>query len=174
MTFMTLWNDKEIMIVNNKTRALIRKEELAYLEEKEIKDQEELKKNRGFTQIYPKGWDRLREIIKINPPAASLYSFFAEHIDPSCGAVVCDQQFLADKMGVSKRTVQRWLKYLEDEKAVIKIPIAGKVCAYALDPREVWKGYNNAKEYAVFTTKTLVNKDGEIQRRIMTMFSTEN
>ena len=33
--------------------------------------------------------------------AIGLYSFFAEHIDPTCGAVVCDQQFLANQMGVS-------------------------------------------------------------------------
>ena len=32
--------------------------------------------------------------------AIGLYSFFAEHIDPTCGAVVCDQQFLANQMGV--------------------------------------------------------------------------
>ena len=40
-----------------------------------------------------------------------------------------------------------------------------------LDPHEVWKGYDTSKEYAAFVTKTLVNKDGEIQRRIMAMFS---
>ncbi|WP_227591635.1 hypothetical protein, partial [Klebsiella aerogenes] len=37
----------------------------------------------------------------------------------------------------------------------------------------VWKGYDNAKEYAAFVTKTLVNKDGDIKRRIMSMFSPE-
>ena len=41
---------------------------------------------------------------------------------------------------------------------------------YALNPHEVWKGYDNAKPYAAFITKTLLNKDGEIQRRIMAMF----
>ena len=162
------------MLVNNKIKAIIRAEELSFLNAQDEIDYEESKKNKGFTQIYPKGWDRLREIIKENPPAASLYSFFAEHIDPTCGAVVCDQQFLATQMKVSIRTIQRWLKYLEDEKALIKVPVAGKVCAYALDPHEVWKGYNNAKEYAVFITKTLVNKDGEIKRRIMSMFSPED
>ncbi|MBE3060275.1 helix-turn-helix domain-containing protein, partial [Klebsiella pneumoniae] len=53
----------------------------------------------------------------------------------------------------------------------VRIPVAGKVCAYALDPHEVWKGYNTSKNYAAFVTKTLVNKDGDIQRRIMAMFS---
>ena len=102
-----------------------------------------------------------------------LYSFFAEHIDPTCGAVVCDQQFLANQMGVSTRTIRRWLDYLEEKGALVRIPVAGKVCAYALDPHEVWKGYNTSKDYSAFVTKTLVNKDGEIKRRIMAMFSGE-
>ncbi|MBE3060152.1 helix-turn-helix domain-containing protein, partial [Klebsiella pneumoniae] len=38
-------------------------------------------------------------------------------------------------------------------------------------PHEVWKGYNTSKNYAASVTKTLVNKDGDIQRRIMAMFS---
>ncbi|MGS3113391.1 helix-turn-helix domain-containing protein, partial [Escherichia coli] len=44
---------------------------------------------------------------------------------------------------------------------------------YALDPHEVWKGYNPSKDYSAFVTKTLVNKDREIKRRIMDMFSGE-
>ena len=47
---------------------------------------------------------------------------------------------------------------------MVRIPVAGKVCAYALDPHEVWKGYNTSKDYSAFVTKTLVNKDGEIKR----------
>ena len=52
--------------------------------------------------------------------AIGLYSFFAEHIDPTCGAVVCDQQFLANQMGVSTRTIRRWLDYLEEEGCIGK------------------------------------------------------
>ncbi|ELN1221385.1 TPA: HTH domain-containing protein [Escherichia coli] len=114
-----------------------------------------------------------RELSKGNAGAAGLYAFFAEHIDPTCGAVVCDQQFLADHLEVSTRTIRNCLKYLETERALVRIPVAGRVCAYALDPHEVWKGYDNAKEYAAFVTKTLVNKDGDIKRRIMSMFSPE-
>ena len=46
---------------------------------------------------------------------------------------------------------------------MVRIPVAGKVCAYALDPHEVWKGYNTSKDYSAFVAKTLVNKDGEIK-----------
>ena len=84
--------------------------------------------------------------------------------------MVCDQQFLANQMGVSTRTIRRWLDYLEEKGALVRIPVAGKVCAYALDPHEVWKGYNTSKDYSAFVTKTLVDKDGEIKRRIMAMF----
>ena len=81
------------------------------------------------------------------------------------------KQFLANQMGVSTRTIRRWLDYLEEKGALVRIPVAGKVCA-ALDPHEVWKGYNTSKDYSAFV-KTLVNKDGEIKRRIMAMFSGE-
>ena len=124
-------------------------------------------------QVSPKGWERVRELLKDSQgiSALKLYSFLAEHIDPTCGAVVADQQFLAEKLGVSRSTIIRWLNYLESKNALVRIPVAGKVCAYALDPHEVWKGYNTTKNHAAFVTKTLVNKDGDIQRRIMAMFS---
>ncbi|NPC31844.1 HTH domain-containing protein, partial [Escherichia coli] len=45
--------------------------------------------------------------------------------------VVADQQFLAEKLGVSRSTIIRWLNYLESKNALVRIPVAGKVCAYA-------------------------------------------
>ena len=131
------------------------------------------RKIQGLHRYPPKGWERVRELLKDSQgiSALKLYSFLAEHIDPTCGAVVADQQFLAEKLGVSRSTIIRWLNYLESKNALVRIPVAGKVCAYALDPHEVWKGYNTTKNHAAFVTKTLVNKDGDIQRRIMAMFS---
>ncbi|MGL5637671.1 MAG: helix-turn-helix domain-containing protein, partial [Bacteroidales bacterium] len=150
-----------------------RKKYITEESKKDIREREEAKKNSRFTQVSPKGWERVRELLmdKQGIAALKLYSFLAEHIDPSCGAVVADQQFLADKLNVSRSTIIRWLNYLENKNALVRIPVAGKVCAYALDPHEVWKGYNSSKGYAAFVTKTLVNKDGDIQRRIIAMFS---
>ena len=53
------------------------------------------KKNSKFTQVSPKGWERIRELSKDKQGVAAiaLYSFLAEHIDPTCGAVVAEQQF---------------------------------------------------------------------------------
>lgn len=128
-------------------------------------------KNTNFTQTTPKGWHRMRQMLKTKDIASAvpLYMFFAEHIDPYCGAVIADQGFLATHLGVSIRTIQRWLSVLETNQVIVRIPVAGRVCAYALDPNEVWKGYNTSKDYAAFVTKTLTNKDGEIKRRIATM-----
>ena len=74
-------------------------------------------------------------IVKIGkeaPRALELFSFFAHHLDPSCGAVVCDQKFLADRFGVNRKTISRWVDDLEKLGALIKIPV-GQTYAYALD-----------------------------------------
>ncbi|MGK3446153.1 hypothetical protein ACSLOL_28730, partial [Escherichia coli] len=44
------------------------------------------------TQVSPKGWERVRELLKDSQgiSALKLYSFLAEHIDPTCGAVVLE------------------------------------------------------------------------------------
>ena len=111
----------------------LRQEDLAKAEKRDVEEHKEARKNRGFTQIYPRGWKRTIELVRENPSAFELYAFFAEHLDPTCGAVVCDQQFLANQMKVSTRTIRRWLDYLENKEALVRIPVAGKVCAYALD-----------------------------------------
>jgi DNA-binding transcriptional regulator YhcF (GntR family) len=164
---------ENVMFVNPELHGKKRQEQLDENVRKATREHEEAKKNSGFTQVSPKGWERVRELLtdKQGVAALRLYSFLAEHIDPSCGAVVADQQFLADKMGVNRSTIIRWLNYLESKNALVRIPVAGKVCAYALDPHEVWKGYNTSKDYSAFVTKTLVNNDGDIKRRIMSMFS---
>jgi len=163
------------MLVATESQRSIRQQDLKRLEELEAKEREQARKNSNFTQTTPAGWKRMREMLKnkATAPALPLYMFLAEHIDPTCGAVVADQKFLAEQMEVSVRTIQRWLKLLEDDRALVRIPVAGRVCAYALNPHEVWKGYNTSKEYAAFFTKTLVNKDGDVKRRIMSMFSAE-
>ncbi len=161
------------MLVATENKRNIRMAELARQDAENEADRDEERKNKGFTQVYSKGWQRVRELAVGNPGAAGLYAMFAEHIDPTCGAVICDQQFLADNMQVTTRTVRRWLDYLEQERAIVRIPVSGRVCAYALDPHEVWKGYNTGKDYAAFVTRTLVNKDGNIERRIKSMFSPE-
>jgi hypothetical protein len=162
------------MLISTDSQRRIRQIELEEEENKKQIETEKLRKNKNFTQVYPKGWEKIIKLAKYNAGASGLYAFFAQHIDPSCGAVICDQQFLATQFDVSTRTIRNWLNYLESENTIIKIPVSGRVYAYALDPHEVWKGYDTSKEYAAFLTKTLVNKDESIQRKIISMFKRDN
>ena len=95
---------ENVMFVNPELHGK-RQEQLDENVRKATREHEEAKKNSRFTQVSPKGWERVRELLtdKQGVAALRLYSFLAEHIDPSCGAVVADQQFLADKMGVIDR-----------------------------------------------------------------------
>ncbi len=157
-------------VITDKERE-IRKRDLEESDRRREEDQQEEQKSKNFTQVYPLGWKRLLELAKANNGAFGLYTFLAQHIDGSCGAVVADQALLAEEFSVTTRTIRNWVSFLESERALVKIPVAGRVYAYALNPHEVWKGYNNNKKNAAFLTQTLVNKDGDIKRRIMAMFS---
>ena len=163
------------MIVASEHQTKLRQKEIQEIDRKASKEHEEAKKNSNFTQTYPKGWQRIRELVRDKQVLLlQVFTHFSLNTQILLVVpVVCDQQFLANQMGVSTRTIRRWLDYLEEKGALVRIPVAGKVCAYALDPHEVWKGYNTSKDYSAFVTKTLVNKDGEIKRRIMAMFSGE-
>lgn len=124
----------------------------------------------NWTQVTSMGWRMIEKIAKEHPASFGLFTFFAEHIDESCGAVVCDQKFLAERFGVSTRTVRTWINQLEKIGALIKIPV-GQTYAYALDPLQVWKGYNSSRDYAAFNTKTLTDRNGEINRKLKVMMS---
>ncbi|WP_252996624.1 hypothetical protein [Shigella flexneri] len=91
--------------------------------------------------------------------------------DTDGGAVVEEKKGGEEKGGGSPRKRKRGRHEGEAKKAGGRGKGAGKVWEDEIDPHEVWKGYNTSKNYAAFVTKTLVNKDGDIQRRIMAMFS---
>ncbi|MDA5570801.1 helix-turn-helix domain-containing protein, partial [Escherichia coli] len=92
-----------------------RKKRLKEREKLNKESESEPKNNGPFTQVYQKGWERIRERSKDKQGvvARPLYPCLAEHIDPPCGAVVADEQLLAAKMGVSRSTLKRWLNSLE-------------------------------------------------------------
>jgi DNA-binding transcriptional regulator YhcF (GntR family) len=127
---------------------------------------EAAKKNREFVQVYPKGWRRLQDLIQKNPPAARVYAFLAEHIDGVAGAVAISQDVMADALGVHVRTIQRQTKFLEDAGALVRIKVGVGVYAYALDPNEIWKSWDDRKEHAAFVTKTLVKKSDAANREV--------
>ena len=142
----------------------------------EERENQDRKKNKNFTQMYPKGFDRAIAIIEEYPLAAKLYMFLAKHIEPGTGAVVASQNLLANELNVSVRSIQRATKWLDENNIVLKIRLgAGSVYAYCLDPDEVWKSWNTNKKYAAFNTKTLAHQkdNGDIKRRLMIMLESK-
>lgn len=145
------------------------------LEDKALErnEDEAARENRNFTQVYNRGWRRIRGLIKENPSAALIYSFLAENIEADVGAVVVSQAFLATEFNLHERTVRRATKYLEDAGALVRIRVSGTVYAYALDPGEIWKSWDRNKDRAAFVTRTLVRKsdreNNQVNRRLKLM-----
>lgn len=135
---------------------------------------EEERRNKGFTQVYDRGWERMREILtrsKSRVPML-LYSWLAQHIDRDGGVLVADQETICEELGCSRTTLWRACTFLEQEEALFRLQVGGSVYAYALDPREVWKSWDSTKKHAVFLSRTMVRKSAQsddIVRRMKIM-----
>ena len=126
-------------------------------EEQRLNRIEQEKKNKDFAQVYKAGWERIRRLADINPGCVKLYALLAEHIDGKSGAVCATQKVLSQILGLNERTIRRQSQILEDEGAIVRIKVGTGIYAYALDPREVWKSWDNRKDYAAFITRTLID-----------------
>ncbi|WP_024850051.1 helix-turn-helix domain-containing protein [Aminobacter sp. J41] len=161
------------MLVATDEHRRLRKMELEAQDRQDEAEREAKRKNRGFSQVYPKGWRRLQSLIQQNPAAARVYAFLAEHIDGTAGAVVVEQKVMAAALGVHEVTIRRQTKFLEQQGALVRIKVGTGVYAYALDPEEVWKTWDDQKDNAAFITKTLVRKsdkeNNEVRRKLKVM-----
>lgn len=133
--------------------------------------QKHRRSNRDFTQVYGKGWARIRSILNETRAKTPLllYTFLAEHIDSDGGSLVVDQETLCEALNVSRTTLWRAITFLEERGALWRLTVGGSVSAYALDPSEIWKSFDTAKDQAVFRTKTMVRKSAqtdEVRRRM--------
>lgn len=126
---------------------------------KEEKKTEELKKNGNFTQVYPLGWAVIDYLMKENSQAGRLYAYFAKNIEPTDGTVLVSQDVLAQELDCTTRTIRKYIKYLEDLGVLFKLRVQGSVYIYALNPEEVWKSWNSKKQYALFNTRVIIDKD---------------
>ena len=98
------------------------KQRLLDLEEQNRKLQQELleeRKNTNFTQTYPRGWERIRNHTEQSRAASCIPSY--QNISmATTGAVVADQQFLADQLSVTTRTIRNWVGFLEENNCLVK------------------------------------------------------
>ena len=118
------------------------KQRLLDLEEQNRKLQQELleeRRNTNFTQTYPRDGRGLETSYRAIQELLGCIPSIRTH-RWQLRSSLADQQFLADQLSVTTRTIRNWVGFLEENNCLVKIPIAGKICAYALDPAEVWKG----------------------------------
>ena len=133
------------------------------------KKQQARRENLNFTQVYAQGWQRIRELLKKDPNAATLSAFFAEQMGPD-GTLCASRKTIADALDIGERTVSRHVKTLEELGAIVVLKV-GTANVYCLNPAEVWKSFDNAKSYAAFRTHTLVGKTENpfVKRRLATL-----
>lgn len=116
------------------------------------------KKNKGFTQVYPAGWEQLLNLPSKSPHVARLYALLAKHTTPLAGAVCVSYDTMAEALGISKMTARRSAEYLVENGIVVRFKQGAGAFIYALNPDEVWKSAHKHKEYAAFHTQSLVSR----------------
>lgn len=130
--------------------------------------------NKSFKMIFPPGWERLQALArKRSPVALRLWLTLAEHAGPEMCLCV-RQEDLAEQLNISTKSVQRAVKILEEEGALIVLREFG-LPVYCLDPAEMWASWQNAKTWAPFRTRTLLPKGAKesevFTKRLATMLA---
>ena len=115
-----------------------------------------IKPNANFVQFYRNEIGSIRELIKDEPKAASLFLFLSEKMDQE-NALLVSQETLAEYFGISKRTIIRQLNILKD-KGFIEIIKSGTANIYLVNANIAWTSYANKREYAQFKANVFVSK----------------
>ena len=122
----------------------------------EILSSRKIKLNANFVQFYRNEIGSIRELIKDEPKAASLFLFLSEKMDQE-NALIVSQETLAEYFEISKRTIIRQLNILK-EKGFIEILKSGTANIYLINANIAWTSYANKRDYAQFRANVLVSK----------------
>lgn len=161
---------QKIEELNAKSRmAEIQKEETA-----EAEAREKAKKNDNFYMLFKDGGSqKVRDLIKISPPAAQIFMFLAEQADRT-NAVVASGKALASYLKISEATVSRALKFLsareEGKEPFLEILKSGGTNVFILNPEIVWSAWKTGKDYCLFgNAKILIStneQDVGVKKRL--------
>jgi hypothetical protein len=119
--------------------------------------------NRDFVQLYPKAFSALETMLAAGDTGPTrLWLLFARSIDTTHGAVVASQSDLAEILGVSTRTIQRWVAKLVQDRRVVVASMGsalGAAHVYAIDPDLAWRSIDGAKRGAAFNATVLAGRE---------------
>lgn len=113
-------------------------------------------KNYDFVQFERSGMDSVRKMIIDNPTAANIFIFLSKHMN-KVNAVSCSQVLLQEIVNRSRVTVQRAIKYLE-ENNFVSVFKQGNTNVYTMNPSVVWASHKYNRKYCTFEGKMLVSK----------------
>lgn len=165
------------MTFQNKIDELNAKSRMREIEELERKEEEarnKAKKNDNFYMLFKDGGSqKIRELIKISPPAAEIFMFLAEQADRT-NAVVASGKALAQFLKISEATVSRALKFLskreEGKEPFLEILKSGGTNVFILNPDIVWSAWKTGKDYCLFgNAKILLStneQDSAMKKRL--------
>ena len=148
--------DQKIKLANLKSEAV-----------DESSEEEKAKKNHNFVQLKRPAIKYFRRLMKDNPLAAQIFTFLMEHMDYR-NAVVCSATVLREYFEVSRMSVYRAIKCLEETHFLI-IGKSGSTNVFIVNPEIVWSSYANAKKFCEFQGTIFMseteNKDLEIKAK---------
>lgn len=120
------------------------------------KNQLDKTKNDDFVMFFREHMPELRWLSIENTTAYNIFMFLCEHMDRSNG-LICPSSILEDYFNVSKRTVQRAIKYLSDN-GFICIMKVGTSNAYIVNPSIAWTSKKDGIEYCQFNGTFLIDR----------------
>lgn len=112
--------------------------------------------NEDFVMFFRNHMTELRWLAKENPTAYAIFMFLCEHMDRGNG-IICPSTLLEEYFNISKRTVQRAIKHLNDN-GFICIMKVGTSNAYIINPSIAWTSKKEGIEYCQFDGTFLIDR----------------
>jgi DNA-binding transcriptional regulator YdaS (Cro superfamily) len=150
-----------------------RQQDITEAEKTEAEARERAKKNDNFYMVFKDHAEKLRELIKVSPPAAQIFMFLAEQADRT-NAVVASGKALAAHLQISEATVSRAIKLLtartDEKEPYLEVIKSGGSNVFILNPDIVWSAWKTGKNSCLFgNAKVLVStneQDISVRKRL--------
>lgn len=113
-------------------------------------------KNPPFFQFYKQNTPLIRKLIKTNPLAAQIFMFFVENMDGT-NAIIISYQAMEEIFEVSRRTINRAIKELKDNK-YIDIQKSGNMNIYCINAALVWQQSRKKIKFAKFKATVYISE----------------
>lgn len=136
------------------------------LEEDKKREEEQLKRNKkspfkSFVQMNKKTYALEDRLMQKNPLAYRIWRFLANNMD-GYNAVIVSQETLTELFEVSRTTIWRAIKILEDDN-YIRTYKSGTSNVYALNDDMVWNSWGTNKKYSKFSANVIISESEQTE-----------